>query len=42
MTANTTTQKAVGATDHRDGYQRIKANLQALEGVTRLAVAQHG
>jgi phage regulator Rha-like protein len=31
-----------GAADHHDGYQRIKANLQALGAVAQLGVAQHG
>jgi phage regulator Rha-like protein len=31
----------LGATDHRDGYQRIKTNLQALGAVAQLGVASH-
>lgn len=31
-----------GAANHRDGYQRIKATLQALEAVTLQRVSQHG
>jgi phage regulator Rha-like protein len=31
----------LGATDHHDGYQRIKASLQALGAVAQLGVASH-
>jgi phage regulator Rha-like protein len=31
----------LGATDHRDGYQRIKASLQALGAVAQLEAASH-